>query len=45
MLIRIQYHDGKFDYIHHSRLHEFIETKDLRQFDRPNEKPGRRHRH
>jgi len=38
MLIRIQYHDGKYDYIHHSRLREFIETKDLRQFYRPKER-------
>ena len=38
MLIRIQYHGGKFDYIHHSRLHEFIETRELTQFYRPSEK-------
>jgi hypothetical protein len=38
MLIRIRYYDGKFDYIHHSRLHEFIEARELSQFYRPNEK-------
>lgn len=37
MVLRVQYHDGKFDYVSESALTRLILEKEIKQFYRPSE--------
>ena len=37
MVLRVQYHDGKFDYVAESALTRLIAEKEIKQFYRPSE--------